>query len=141
MSINFWDFFWSTLVLFLLVSYLSLLFFVLADIIRSAEMGRWVKFVWILLLLFLPFLTALAYLIAHGQAMALRSGGMNEEPRTPAGPSGNDDDTAVSQIKAAKSLLDDRAITEAEFQSLKESILLNLPFHQERPTEADTQRQ
>ena len=142
MSINFWDFFWATLVFFLLVSYLSLLFFVLADIIRSREMGRWVKFVWILLLIFLPFLTALAYLIAHGQAMALRSGEMAEfSPSAAAGATGNDDATAVNQIRAAKTLLDSQAITQAEFERLKENILLNLPFHPGRRAEAGAQPQ
>lgn len=135
MSINFWDFFWATLVFFLLVSYLSLLFFVLADIIRNREMGRWVKFVWILLLVFLPFLTALAYLIAHGQAMTLRAEALNEMSRAPvAGPAGSEEASAVNQLKAAKSLLDERAITQNEFQRLKESILLNLPFNSERPS-------
>lgn len=129
MSINFWDFFWATLVFFLLVSYLSLLFFVLADILRSPEMGRWVKFVWILLLIFLPFFTALAYLIAHGQAMALRSYGLNEVPDSAAASLvSNEEATAVNQIKTAKALLDDKAISQAEFQRLKESILVDLPF-------------
>ncbi|WP_019482161.1 MULTISPECIES: SHOCT domain-containing protein [unclassified Arthrobacter] len=140
MSINFWDFFWATLVFFLLVSYLSLLFFVLADIFRSPEMGRWVKFVWVLLLIFLPFFTALAYLVAHGQAMALRSYGMIESSRpAAAATAGNEEATAVNQIKTAKALLDDNAISEAEFQRLKESILVDLPFSTGRSPGAGTQ--
>lgn len=142
MSINFWDFFWATLVFFLLVSYLSLLFFVLADIIRNREMGRWVKFVWILLLVFLPFLTALAYLIAHGQAMTLRAESLNEMSRAQAaGPANSEEASAVNQLKAAKSLLDERAITQAEFQQLKDSILLNLPFSSGRSSESGPQPQ
>ncbi|MBE0010400.1 MULTISPECIES: PLD nuclease N-terminal domain-containing protein [unclassified Arthrobacter] len=137
MSINFWDFFWATLVFFLLVSYLSLLFFVLADIIRNREMGRWVKFVWILLLVFLPFLTALAYLIAHGQAMTLRAEALNEMSRAQvAGSVSNEEATAVNQLKTAKTLLDERAITQTEFQRLKESILQNLPFSSGRSSES-----
>ena len=137
MSINFWDFFWATLVFFLLVSYLSLLFFVLADIIRNREMGRWVKFVWILLLILLPFLTALAYLIAHGQAMTLRSEAMNDFPHTQhALAVRNDEASAVNQIKVAKSLLDERVITQTEFQKLKDSILVNLPFSSGRTSDS-----
>lgn len=142
MSINFWDFFWATLVFFLLVSYLSLLFFVLADILRSPEMGRWVKFVWILLLIFLPFFTALAYLVAHGQAMALRGYGMNESSGPAAAEAASSEEaTAVNQIKTAKALLDDHAISQAEFQRLKESILVDLPFSTGRAAEARTQPQ
>lgn len=137
MSINFWDFFWATLVFFLLVSYLSLLFFVLADIIRNREMGRWVKFVWILLLVFLPFLTALAYLIAHGQSMTLRAEALNEMSRGQvAGSASKEETTAVDQLKAAKILLDEGAITQTEFQRVKESILLDLPFSSARSSES-----
>lgn len=130
MSINFWDFFWATAVFFLLVSYLSLLFFVLADIIRNQEMGRWVKFIWILLLLFLPFLTALAYLIAHGQAMALRNDSLAAPSRRQgSGSTTEEEAAAVHQIKTAKALLDEHAITQQEFQQLKDNILVNLPFN------------
>src|SRR5690349_24712727 len=67
-----WDlvawFFWS----FVFISYLMVVFTIIGDIFRDQSLNGWLKAVWIIFLVFLPFLTALVYLIARGQGMAER---------------------------------------------------------------------
>ncbi|MET1018978.1 MAG: PLDc N-terminal domain-containing protein, partial [Microterricola sp.] len=67
---NFWEvvglFFWS----FAFVAYLFVLFAILTDLFRDHSTNGWVKALWIILLVFVPFLTALIYLIARGSGMA-----------------------------------------------------------------------
>src|SRR6478752_10066947 len=63
-----WLFFWG----FAFVSYLFALFAVISDIFRDRDLNGWLKAVWILFLVFVPFLTVLVYLIARGRSMAER---------------------------------------------------------------------
>jgi Mn2+/Fe2+ NRAMP family transporter len=115
-------FFWS----FVFIAYLMVLFSILADIFRDHEMSGWLKAVWVVLLVFVPFLTALVYLIARGDGMARRSaaqaGAMRHAQddyiRQTAG-----SNSSVSEIATAKSLLDSGAITQAEFEALKADAL------------------
>ena len=62
-------FFWSTLILFLWIAWFVLLFRVLADIFRSHDLGGFAKTLWILFVIFLPFLGVFVYIIAHGDQM------------------------------------------------------------------------
>jgi hypothetical protein len=115
-------FFWS----FVFIAYLMVLFSILADIFRDHEMNGWMKALWILLLVFVPFLTALVYLIARGDGMARRSMSQarsmqmaqDEYIRQTAGST-----SSVSDIATAKSLLDSGAITQAEYEALKADAL------------------
>lgn len=123
---NFWDlvgwFFWS----FVFISYLMVVFTIIGDILRDSSLNGWLKAVWILCLMFLPFLTALVYLIARGGAMAQRQ---NEQMnglraaqadyiRETARSSSPADD-----ITTARRLLDAGVITSAEFDVLKAKAL------------------
>ncbi|MGN8552875.1 UNVERIFIED_CONTAM: SHOCT domain-containing protein [Microbacterium sp. SLM126] len=115
-------FFW----VFVFVAYLMVLFSILGDLFRDHTLSGWWKAVWIIFLIFVPFLTALIYLIARGQGMTKRSMEQAQEMRkqqdayiraTAGGSSAADD------IAKAKSLLDSGAITQAEFDSLKAKAL------------------
>ena len=64
-----WWFFWA----FAFIAYLMTLFSVVGDLFRDHTLSGWAKALWILFLLFVPFLTVLAYVIARGQGMAQRS--------------------------------------------------------------------
>lgn len=72
-----WDSFWDVIVwffwAFVFVAYLMVLFNIIADIFRDHALNGWLKALWILFLVFVPFLTALVYLIARGRGMAERS--------------------------------------------------------------------
>jgi hypothetical protein len=115
-------FFW----VFVFVAYLMVLFSILGDLFRDHTLSGWWKAVWIIFLIFVPFLTALIYLIARGQGMTKRGLEQAQELRaqqdayiraTAGGSSAADD------IAKAKSLLDSGAISQAEFDSLKAKAL------------------
>lgn len=59
--------------IFLFVIWIWILFTIIADLFRDHEMSGWLKAVWIVLLVFIPFLTALVYLIVRGDGMRDRA--------------------------------------------------------------------
>ncbi len=61
-------FFW----VFVFFAYLMVLFSILSDLFRDHKLNGWLKAVWIIFLIFVPFLTALVYLIARGNGMTKR---------------------------------------------------------------------
>jgi len=64
--------FFAMLWFFLFVIWLMLLFRVFGDIFRTHDMGGFAKTVWILFVIFFPFLGVFVYLIANGKGMAER---------------------------------------------------------------------
>ena len=50
--------------IFLFVVWIWILFTIITDLFRDHEMSGWAKAIWILFLVFIPFLTGLVYLIA-----------------------------------------------------------------------------
>lgn len=123
---SFWDFFWSIIVIFLLMAYLVVLFQILTDLFRDRELSGWWKAVWVLFLIFFPFLTALIYLIARGRGMAerqvsaLQAAQADQEAyiRSVSGAASPSD-----EIARAKELLDSGAISQAEFDQIKSKAL------------------
>ena len=116
-------FFW----VFVFVAYLMVLFSILGDLFRDHTLSGWWKAVWIIFLIFVPFLTALVYLIARGTGMQKRAmeqatemrKQQEEYIRATAGTGGS----ATDDIAKAKSLLDSGAISQAEFDALKAKAL------------------
>jgi hypothetical protein len=70
---SFWDFIWWLLWVYVFFAYLMLLFRILADVIRDRHLAGGWKAVWIILLIFVPFITAIVYLIARGRGMSERA--------------------------------------------------------------------
>ncbi len=123
---NFWDLIWIVVSAFIFVAYLLVLFQVLTDLFRDREMGGVAKAVWIIALIFAPFLTALVYVIARGRGMADRQNAAAQNART-----ATEDyirqaagrKSPTEQISEAKALLDGGAINPAEFARLKDLAL------------------
>lgn len=121
---SFWDVVWYTIVIFAFVAYLIVLWHILIDLFRDKSSG-WIKAVWIIFLIVIPFLTALVYLIAKGRGMAERQNEAVTEAKqatdqyiqSVAGKS------PAEQIADAKGLLDSGAITQQEFDALKAKAL------------------
>ena len=63
----------TVLWIFLFVAWILVLFTIIGDLFRDHQLSGWWKAVWILFLIFIPFLTALIYLIVRGQGMRDRS--------------------------------------------------------------------
>jgi hypothetical protein len=67
------DVFWTMLIFFLWISWFMLLFHVIGDVFRRRDASGWNKTIWLVFLIFVPFLGVFAYLIANGDDMAQRS--------------------------------------------------------------------
>lgn len=118
---SFWDVIWWFLWVLVFVSYLMVLFNIVADLLRDHGLNGWWKALWIIFLVFVPFLTALVYLIARGRGMGERSAAAYREQqraadsyiRSVAGSSPSDEIDKASKLLAAG------AITADEFAAIK----------------------
>ena len=123
---SFWDIFWFICISYLFIAYLMLLFTIIRDIFRDHEMSGILKALWLVALLFLPLLVALVYLIVRGSGMAKREyqsrqqaqSAQDEYIKSVAGTS-----SPTAEIEKAKSLLDSGAISQAEFDAIKQKAL------------------
>lgn len=122
-----WDFFVWIFWFYVIISCIWIFITVFVDIFRDPSLNGWAKALWVLFLVFLPFLAAFVYLIARGKSMTERNmeraqamnAQQNEYIRSVAG-SGK---SAASEIESAKRLLDSGAITPAEYEALKAKAL------------------
>lgn len=123
---DFWDVVWFILISFAFVAYLMVMFSIIGDLFRDHTVSGWAKAGWILGLIFLPFLTALVYVIARGQGMAERSARSYDEAKQQqetyikevAGTA-----TPADEIAKAKAMYDAGTITREEFDTLKSKAL------------------
>ena len=121
---SFGDFFWLLLWAFVFGCYLVVLFQVVVDLFRDGDLSGWWKAVWIIFLIIAPFLSVLIYVIARGKRMAERhqaAKGPREEAYVP--PPIIHMSAPADQIASAQTLLDQGAITQAEFDQLKQKAL------------------
>jgi hypothetical protein len=58
--------------IFFFVVWIWILFTIINDLFRDHEMSGWTKALWLLFLVFIPFLTGLIYLIVRGSGMRER---------------------------------------------------------------------
>jgi hypothetical protein len=122
----FLDVVWTMLIFFAWVIWFWLLITVFADLFRRKDIGGGSKVLWVIFVIILPFLGVFIYLIAEHQGMADRNTKQLEAAqaqtdqyiRTVAGGGG-----AADEIDKAKKLLDSGAITQAEFDSIKQKAL------------------
>ena len=76
------DIIWSMLWLFFLFIWIMILVQVLIDLFRDHEMSGVAKALWVIALVFVPFITVFVYIIARGSHMAERS--MKQQQAAPA---------------------------------------------------------
>jgi len=120
--------FWSMLVFFAWVIWFVLLFRIIGDIFTRHDLGGGGKTLWILFVILLPFLGVFVYLIANNEGMTQRAmeraqvqqQQMDDYVRTTAAGGGAG---AAAEIEKAKQLLDSGAITQAEFDAIKQKAL------------------
>jgi len=113
---NFWDIIWVVVWSFLFLAYLMVLFQILTDLFADHDLSGWLKATWIIALIFVPFLSALIYLIARGQGMGGRQLASDRRAQGQADAyiqqvAGGK--SATQEIADAKSLLDNGSITRA----------------------------
>lgn len=116
---------WTMLEFFLFVIWIWILIAIFGDIFRSRDMSGWVKALWVIFVIVLPFLGILVYLIARGGKMqehAVKGAeqqkqAFNSQVREVAGTSVADDLAKLAELK------DKGALTDAEFQAQKAKLL------------------
>jgi len=122
----FLDILWTMFIFFLFIIWIWILITVFADIFRRKDASGFAKAAWIIFVIILPYLGVLIYLIANHDGMADRNvkqmqaqqEQMDAYVKSVAGSGG-----ATAEIEKAKGLLDSGAITQAEFDSIKQKAL------------------
>lgn len=122
----FLDILWTLLIFFLWVMWFWLLIVIIGDVFRRRDIGGGKKTIWLIFILFVPFIGVLAYVLANSDGMAERNlerarkdqAQFDTYVRETAGSGG-----AAAEIDKAKQLLDSGAITQAEFDAIKAKAL------------------
>ena len=125
-SYPFLDVMWTMLVFFAWLIWFWLLITVFGDVFRRRDLSGLGKAAWIVFVIVLPYIGVLIYMIAQHEGMEQRNmaqvqqskAQMDDYVRSVA--SSTD---PAEQIAKGKSLLDQGAITQAEFDTLKQKAL------------------
>jgi hypothetical protein len=122
------DAFLTMLYFFLFIIWIWLLIMVFIDIFRSHDISGWVKALWLIFIIVLPFLGVFVYLVARGGKMHERAAeqaaqqqkAFDQYVRQAAGTPGA---TTADQISKLADLKSQGVITDAEFEAEKSKIL------------------
>ncbi len=126
-TMNFWEFLVWLFWVYILFACIWIFISIVMDIFRDHTLNGWGKALWLIFLVFLPFLAALIYLIARGRGMAERNMARVRDAqqanadyiRSVSG-SGS---SPTAEIEKAQQLLTAGTITQAEFDALKAKAL------------------
>ena len=125
-SYPFLEVFWTMLIFFAFVVWLWILFTVFTDIFRREDISGWIKAIWVIFVILLPYFGVFVYLIAEHKGMTQRSIEAQERAKSQfdqyvQSAAAKSDPT--EQIAKAKSMLDAGTITQAEYEQLKQKAL------------------
>ena len=120
--------FWTMVIFFCWVAWIWVLVLIISDLFRRHDTSGWIKALWIVVLIVLPFLGSLIYLIANGNGMAQRRARdvqvaqdqFDSYVKNVAGSGGGG---GASELAKAKELLDSGTINQEEFDKLKAKAL------------------
>jgi Short C-terminal domain/Phospholipase_D-nuclease N-terminal len=120
--------FWSMLWFTMFFIWIWLLIVVFGDIFRSHDLGGFAKFLWVVFIIFLPYLGVFVYLIARGhkmgehaaEAAAAQDAATKAYIRDAVDAPGA---SAADQLHKLADLKDRGVIDDAEFQRLKSQIV------------------
>ncbi len=123
---SFFEFLWWMIVFFAWVIWFWLLITVFTDLFRRKDASGGKKVLWVIFLILAPFVGVLVYMIANNDEMTERNiaraqaqqAQFNEYVQGVAGSGG-----AAAEIEKAQALLASGAITQAEFDALKQKAL------------------
>ena len=115
----------TVLWIFGFVIFFWLLIAVFSDLFRSHDLSGWAKALWVIFVIFLPFLGIFVYLIANSKGMAERN--MKQVQTAQADTDAYIKSVAgtdpAATIEKGHELLEKGALTQAEFEQLKASAL------------------
>jgi uncharacterized membrane protein YcjF (UPF0283 family) len=115
---------WTMIIFFAWVIFIWVAITVLVDVFRRHDISGWAKAGWVVLVIVLPFLGVLLYLLANHEGMAQRNvkqaeaqkAQFDQYVRETAGGS-------AAEIAKAKELLDSGAISQTEYEQIKQKAL------------------
>jgi len=116
----------TVLEIFLFVIWFWILVYILTDLFRDHQLSGWAKAAWVLFLVFVPFITALIYLIARGDGMRDRTIKAQAEARHHYESMVRESAGAASpadELAKLSDLKDKGAISDEEFARAKEKLL------------------
>ena len=125
-SYPFLDVLWTMVIFFIWILWFVLLFRVWGDIFRRHDLSGWGKTGWLIFTIVLPFLGVFIYLITQNEAMTKRDIDRAQAQRAQFDDYVRETATsggATAEIEKAKGLLDSGAISQAEFDALKQKAL------------------
>jgi Short C-terminal domain/Phospholipase_D-nuclease N-terminal len=122
----FLEVFWTLLIFFAFIVWLWILFTVFTDIFRRHDTSGFVKVLWIIFIIIIPYFGSFIYLIVEHKGMTERAIKAQENAQAQVDQyvksvAGAGD--PAEQIAKAKQLLDSGAITQAEFDQIKQKAL------------------
>ena len=119
--------FWTMFVLFIWIAWIFILVKVLSDVFRSHDLSGAVKALWVIFIIFLPFLGTFVYLIARGKGMGERDLAIYEAQQEAfhayvkdAAGSGT---SVADELAKLAALKDQGVITQAEYEAQKAKAL------------------
>ena len=124
-DISFGELLLIALEIFFFVIWIWILITILTDLFRDHESSGWAKALWVLFLVFIPFLTALVYLILRGSGMRDRTIKAQAEAKK------HFDDyvrtqahtTPADELHKLNELKEKGALSDEEFQKAKDKLL------------------
>ncbi len=121
---DFWEFVWGALVIYFYIIFFMVFISCFIDVFRSRDLSGGAKAVWVIVLAVLPIVGVLIYLFSRGDGMGERNFQANvKQAETVVAMGGGTASGPSDEIANAKQLLDSGAISEAEYNKLKEKAL------------------
>jgi Phospholipase_D-nuclease N-terminal/Short C-terminal domain len=119
--------FWTMFVLFIWIAWIFILVKVLSDVFRSDDMSGALKALWVLFVIFLPFLGTFVYLIARGKGMGERDlaiyQAQQEAFQTYVKDAAGSGTSVADELAKLAELKSRGVITEAEYEAQKTKAL------------------
>jgi hypothetical protein len=125
-DISFGEILLVALEIFFFVIWIWILITILSDLFRDHELSGWAKAAWVLFLVFIPFLTALIYLIARGEGMRDRTIKAQADAKKHFDEYVREQAASVSpaeELHKLAELKDKGALSQAEFDQAKQKLL------------------
>ncbi|MBS1886825.1 MAG: SHOCT domain-containing protein [Actinobacteria bacterium] len=124
-NVTFGDILLTVFEIFLFVVWIWILFTIITDLFRNHEMSGWLKALWILLLVFIPYITALVYLIVYGSEMRERGLRAQAEAKhaTDQYIRATAHTSPADELHKLHELVEKGALTQAEYDRAKEKLL------------------
>ena len=124
-DITFGDLLLLVFEMFLFVVWIWILFSIISDLFRNHDMSGAMKALWVFLLVFIPYITALVYLIVYGSEMRERQLRAQAEAKHAA------DDyirsaahtSPADELHKLHELVEKGALTDAEYDKAKSKLL------------------